>query len=434
MLGNELGGKLPRSLGNLCNLREIKLSSNKWSQEISEIVESLSGCLSDRLEILDLSNSQLHGHLTDELPMFLGNLSYLRYLDFSNNQFNGTLPQNFGQLKNLVRLSFRNNSISGPIPVSLGNLSSLTNLDFSNNQFSETLPPNLGQLKNLVYLSFSKNSISSPISMSLGNPSSLTNLDFSHNLFSETLSQNFGQLKNLVKLDFWNNSILGPLPLSLGSLSSLTNLDLSKNLFNGTIPQNFRQLSKLDSLFIESNMLEGVVYEVHFANLTRLKYFYEFGNQLTLNVSHDWIPPFQLKILNLRSWNLGPKFPPWLCSQRYLWYLDIANTQILDVIPPSIWNLSPQFQYLNLSHNQINGEIPNNPSILSTSLVIDLSSSHFKGSLHNISSSVIVLDLSDNSFSKSISSFLCFKTNDSKAKDISILEKIIYQEKYLIVG
>ncbi|KAF3955016.1 hypothetical protein CMV_019716 [Castanea mollissima] len=64
---NELGGKLPRSLGNLCNLREITLSSNKWSQEISEILESLSGCLSDRLEILDLSYSQLHGQLTDEL-------------------------------------------------------------------------------------------------------------------------------------------------------------------------------------------------------------------------------------------------------------------------------------------------------------------------------------------------------------------------------
>ncbi|KAF3963008.1 hypothetical protein CMV_012551 [Castanea mollissima] len=65
--GNELGGKLSRSLGNLCNLREIRLSENKWSQEISEILKSLSRCVSDRLEILDLRDSQLHGHLTDEL-------------------------------------------------------------------------------------------------------------------------------------------------------------------------------------------------------------------------------------------------------------------------------------------------------------------------------------------------------------------------------
>ncbi|KAF3966569.1 hypothetical protein CMV_009347 [Castanea mollissima] len=119
--GNELEGKLPRSLGNLCNLREIRLSSNKWSQEISEILESLSRCLSDRLEILDLSDSQLHGHLTDEL----------------------------GVLKNLVELSFENNSISGPIAVSLANLSSLTYLIFqkinSTEQFLKVLEsfPNL---------------------------------------------------------------------------------------------------------------------------------------------------------------------------------------------------------------------------------------------------------------------------------------------------
>ncbi|XP_030936130.1 receptor-like protein EIX2 [Quercus lobata] len=320
---NELGGKLPRSLGNLCNLREIRLSSNKWSQEISEILESLSRCLSDRLEILDLTNSQLHG----------------------------------------------------PIPMSLENLSSLTNLDFS------------------------------------------------QNLFSRTLSQNFGQLKNLVSLSFWNNSISGPLPLSLGSLSSLTDLDLSNNLFNGTVPQNFGQLSKLDSLYIDSNMLEGIVSKSHFSNFTSLKTFHACGNRLTLNVSHDWIPPFQLEDLSLRSWNLGPKFPPWLCSQRNLQYLDISNTQISDVIPPSIWNLPSQFNYLNLSHNQINGEIPNNPSILSTSSVIDLSSNQFKGSLPYISSSVIVLDLSHNSFSKSISSFLCFKSNDSKSIGYLNLEK-----------
>ncbi|KAK7831413.1 receptor-like protein eix1 [Quercus suber] len=342
-------------LGNLCNLREIRLSSNKWSQEISEILESLSRCLSDRLEILDLRYSQLHGHLTDELGLF----------------------------KNLVKLSFEDNSISGPILVSLENLSSLTYLDFSNNQFNGTLPQNFGQLKNLVGLSFRNNSISGPIPVSFGNLSSLTNLDFSNNQFSGTLPQNFGQLSKLenfliesnmleVSLSFRNNSISGPLPLSLGSLSSLTHLDLSNNLFNGTVPQNFGQLSMLDTLFIDSNMLEGVVSKSHFSNLTRLTTFFAYGNRLTLNVSHDWIPPFQLEYLSLRLWNLGPKFPPWLCSQRNLWYLDISNAQISDVIPPSIWNLSSQSYYLNLSHNQINGEIPNNPSILSTSVTPDL--------------------------------------------------------------
>ncbi|KAM4070581.1 hypothetical protein ACB094_12G175900 [Castanea mollissima] len=388
---NELGGKLPRSLGNLCNLREITLSSNNWSQEISEILESLSVCLSDRLEILDLSYSQLHGHLPDDLGVF----------------------------KNLVQLSFHDNSISGLISVSFGNLSSLTYLDFSNNQLNGTLPQNFGHLKNLVKLSFQDNSISGPIPVSLANLSSLTYLDFSNNHINGTLPQNFGQLKNLVKLVLRNNSILGPLPDSFGNLSSLTYLDLSNNQLEGTLSQNFGQLSKLESLYIHSNMLKGVVSEVHFSNLTSLRTLSASGNQLTLKASQNWIPPFHLEYLSLQSWNLGPKFPPWLCSQKYLQLLDISDTRISDVVPPSFWNLSSQFQILNLSHNLIHGEIP---VILSAS-AIDLSSNHFKGPLPCISSNVIMLDLSKNSFSRSISHFLCFRMNEQKYIGYLNLEK-----------
>nr|XP_023907789.1 receptor-like protein EIX1 [Quercus suber] len=345
--GNELGGKLPRSLGNLCNLREIRLSYNKWSQEISEILESLSGCLSDRLEILDLSDSQLHGHLTDELGVF----------------------------KNLVKLFFDDNSISGPIPVSLGNLSSLTYLHFSNNQFNGTLP------------------------------------------------QNFGHLKNLARLDLWKNSISGPLPVSFGNLQSLTYLDLSYNQFNGTLPQNFGQLSKLETLYIESNMLEGVVSEVHFSNLTSLIQLYASGNKLTLEVSYNWNPPFQLVALSLQSWNLGPNFPAWLCSQRHLQRLDISNARIFGVVPPPFWNLSSQFVFLNLSQNLLYGEIVNSLMNLSSNSVIDLSSNHFNGSLPYVSSNVTMLDLSNNSFSGSISHFLCYKMNEPKQMQLLNLGK-----------
>ena len=153
--------------------------------------------------------------------------------------------------------------------------------------------------------------------------------------------------------------------MSLGNLSSLTYLDLSNNQFKGTLPQNFGQLSKLETLFIDSNKLKGVVSEVHFSNLTSLSALYASENQLTLKASQNWIPPFQLGSLSLKSWNLGPKFPQWLCSQRRMQDLDISYTQISDMAPPSFWNLSSQFRYLNLSHNLINGEIPNSPVILS---------------------------------------------------------------------
>ena len=87
--------------------------------------------------------------------------------------------------------------------------------------------------------------------------------------------------------------------MSLGNLSSLRLLHLLANQFKGTLPQNFGQLSKLVKLYIESNMMEGVVSEVHFSNLTRLSRVFALGNQLTLQGSHEWIPPFQLEFLNL---------------------------------------------------------------------------------------------------------------------------------------
>ena len=81
---------------------------------------------------------------------------------------------------------------------------------------------------------------------------------------------------------------------------------------------------------------------------------------------------------------------------------------------PSFWNLSSLLMYLNLSHNQIYGEIPNISMILSYSSIIDMSSNNFTSVLPCTSSNVGILDLSNNSLSGSISHFLFYKMNESK--------------------
>ena len=133
---NELNGKVPRSLGTLCKLREIRLSGNKWSPQISEIFKSLSGCVSNGLEILEINDGQLSGQLTAEL----------------------------GQFKNLVILSLSYNSISGPIPWFIGNLSSLRSLDLESNQINGTLPQSFGQLSKLESLYINSNMLEGVVS------------------------------------------------------------------------------------------------------------------------------------------------------------------------------------------------------------------------------------------------------------------------------
>ena len=162
---NEHEGKVLRSLGNLCKLRLIRLSDNKWSQEISEIFESLSRCVSNGLEILEMDNAQLSGHLTDDLgqfkklvilslgydsisspiPLSIGNLSSLRFLSLETNQINGTLPPSFGHLSKLESLYIYSNMLEGVVSeVHFANLMGLKTLVVSQNQL--TLEVTIGPL------------------------------------------------------------------------------------------------------------------------------------------------------------------------------------------------------------------------------------------------------------------------------------------------
>ncbi|XP_065628246.1 receptor-like protein EIX2 [Quercus suber] len=414
-------GLIPRQLGNLSNLLYLNLDHGYFPGDLYvNNLEWLSGL--PLLQHLDMSSVNLSKasdwvQLTNTLPSLLDlrlqycqlrfiplvvdvhNMTSLRHLDLSRNYFNSSIPNWLYSFSRLEFLNLGSSNLQGTISSAIGNLTSAISIDLSGNELGGKLP------------------------VSFGNLSSLTNLDFSNNQFSGTLPQNLGQLKNLVELSFSQNSISGPIPMSLGNLSSLTYLDFSNNQFNGTLPQNFGQLSKLETLYIESNMLEGVVSEVHFSNLTSLIQLYAPGNKLTLEVSYNWNPPFQLGVLSLRSWNLGPNFPGWLCSQRQLQNLDISNTRISGVVPPSFWNLSSQFGFLNLSQNLLYGEIVNSLINLPSDSVIDLSSNHFNGSLPYVSSNTIVLDLSNNSFSGSISHFLCYKMNEPKQMQLLNLGK-----------
>ncbi|KAK4569234.1 hypothetical protein RGQ29_004579 [Quercus rubra] len=423
------GGLIPHQLGNLSKLHYLNLGSYYFSSNSLYVkkLQWLSGL--PLLQHLDLNN---------KLPSLLE----LRLSNFNISGFIPSIPSiNFSSLAtlDLSLNSFENTSIpfwfQGTIPVHIQNLTSLRHLDLSGNGFNSSIRNWLYSFSHLEFLNLGSNYLQGKVPRSLGKLCNLKVIRFFentsnlfwvfglHNLVSLHLFGNQFQgpipvhLQNLTSLrhlDLSWNQFQGPIPWSIGNLSSLRSLDLESNQINGTVTQILGQLSKLESLNIGLNMLEGAVSEVHFANSMRLKALFASQNRLTLEVSDNWTPPFQLNHLDLGSWNLGPKFPLWLCSQRQLLTLGISNTRILDEVPPSFWNLTSQLTYLNISHNQIYGEIPHIPMIMSSSLVLDVSSNNFTGLLPCISSNVTFLDLSNNSLSGSISHFLCYKMNEPK--------------------
>uniref|UniRef100_A0A0R0FSB0 Uncharacterized protein n=2 Tax=Glycine max TaxID=3847 RepID=A0A0R0FSB0_SOYBN len=395
----------------------LQLHLNSAFYEKSQFGGEISPCLADlkHLNYLDLSGNGFLGEGMS-IPSFLGTMTSLTHLNLSLTGFRGKIPPQIGNLSNLVYLDLRYVAY-GTVPSQIGNLSKLRYLDlsdnyFEGNQLEGTIPTSLGNLCNLRVIDLSYLKLNQQVNelLEILAPCishGLTTLAVRSSRLSGNLTDHIGAFKNIERLDFFNNSIGGALPRSFGKLSSFRHLDLSINKFSGNPFESLRSLSKLSSLHIGGNLFHGVVKEDDLANFTSLMGFVASGNSFTLKVGPKWLPNFQLTYLEVTSWQLGPSFPLWIQSQNKLNYVGLSNTGIFDSIPTQMWEALSQVLYLNLSRNHIHGEIGTtlkNPISIPT---IDLSSNHLCGKLPYLSSDVLGLDLSSNSFSESMNDFLC---------------------------
>ncbi|CAL2243313.1 unnamed protein product [Prunus armeniaca] len=416
-------GIIPPQLGNLSNLQYLGLRGYKLKVENLQWVSGLSHLkkldmsranlskASDWLQVPNMLPSLVELHMAgcqlDHIPPLpLINFTSLAILDLSENTFDSLMPRWVFSLRNLVSLSVKGCGFQGSFSSHPQNISSLKELDLSLHNLCELMDLDLS------FNNFNGNVSEIFDSMSVCGPDKLKSLSLGSNNFSGHLAEHVGNFKNFSHLDLSANSISGPIPVSLGNLSVLTELLIYDNQFNGTLPESIGQLKMLTVLDISYNSLEGVVSEVHFTYLTKLKDFVGKGNSLALNTSRGWLPPFQLSRLWLDYWHLGREFPMWLQTQKQLKLLSLPNTGISDTIPAWFPNISSHLVALNLSHNQLHGEIQN--IVAGFQSAIDLSSNQFNGSLPFVSSSVSALDLSNSSFSGSLFHFFCDRMDERK--------------------
>lgn len=166
-------------------------------------------------------------NLSGEIPSSIGALSELRQLYLGNNRINGIIPSTIGNLVKLLDISLSNNQLTGNIPNEMGNLIRLEYLKLDQNNFSGPIPSVIGNLSILKMLQLKSNQLSENIPNTLGNLVNLTMLGLDSNRFSGTIPSSLGQLTRLTSLHLANNQLTGTVPASLTNLTAISNMNVT---------------------------------------------------------------------------------------------------------------------------------------------------------------------------------------------------------------
>ncbi|KAL5546851.1 hypothetical protein UlMin_006538 [Ulmus minor] len=306
------------------------------------------------LKIMDLSSNMLEGplpipppstlnyyisnnRLNGEISPLICNLSHLRVLDVSNNNFSGMIPHCLGNFSDsLSVLNLGNNSFNGIIPLSCTRASNLRMIDFSDNQFQGILPQSLVNCTMLESLVLANNHLVDVFPSWLGSLPELKHLILKQNRFYGTLRklETSFEFPKLLVIDLSCNSFTGELPSNMLNWSAMKVL----NDFNSTY------LKATETLyFSDSYVPEEYHYSFTIVN-KRVETKYA-------KIQEAFV------VIDLSSNQFSGGIPEIIGNMKALHALNLSNNMLTGCIPSSLGNLS-ELESLDLSHNKLSGEIP----------------------------------------------------------------------------
>ncbi len=345
-------------------------------------------------------------NLTGPIPRDLGNLSRLRDLKLFGNFLTGSLPRELGNLANLSVLDLSYNSLEGAIPYSL---SRIENLQYFGYQVNSSLcaPPalqdwlqDIWDKKGLGPICASPSAATDADRAALiaffhsaGGPDWLNNQRWlSENPVGHWQGVSTDANGRVVKLSLVGNNLTGAIPAEVGNLSALEELELQKNNLTGEVPGSFSQLTNLRkfSFYTNSSLCASPALHDQFqaigglgpgctyprsegdeSDREALVAFFNATDGPNWKYDTFWLSDLpigewwgvttdgygRVTELSLSSNNLTGPIPPELSGLSNLAELSLAANNLSGALPPEISNLS-NLVVLGINSNNLSGHIP----------------------------------------------------------------------------
>jgi hypothetical protein len=166
---NNLAGPFPDSIMYLTRLEVINLDYNQLSGDIPEY--ALQKLLN--LTILSVRHNKLSGYIKFDL---LAQLSSLREIWLSDNEFIGDIQDGIAYLAALTHIDLDNNRLTGSIPRHINRLFNLQHLSLGRNRLTGHIPPSIMSLDRLETLSIYSNQLTGKIPLWLKSMPALQDL------------------------------------------------------------------------------------------------------------------------------------------------------------------------------------------------------------------------------------------------------------------
>ncbi|KAJ0081979.1 hypothetical protein Patl1_10408 [Pistacia atlantica] len=305
------------------------------------------------------------------LPPQLVNLKFLRFIDFTRNYLNGTLPKEWASLQHLDTIEFNPLQLGYCQPLNGGNS---TGLGQSYQSYS------LVHFRNSIYLLFLCKCIAIQMCPFFLFILMVLIKTKSRSLEANQLSGSIpGELGKLVKLNVLAlscNQFVGSLPKTLANIKNMNSFRISDNNFSGPVPELLGKWTHLTRLEMYSSGFEGPIPDAifHLENLTDLRISDMSGLQnfgfpnLSKKINHLYAKYFIL-IMVLRNLNMSGQLPTNIGHIGYTLDLTFNNLEgeiNIDAVPA---------HYTFLGGNKFTGNIPD--SFLLSGRFVDLSYNNF---------------------------------------------------------